>query len=286
MNPSVTGAAENRTLYLGLPAYNEELAIAPLFSRIRLARQALVNKNLVSDLRVLVYDDGSTDRTALEVKQNSRELNVQLLIPKENGGLGVALRGLFTQFMEEASPGDLLVIMDTDDTHDPAQIEELLLLLDQGGLDVVIASRYRKGSRTSGVPTYRQALSIGFAGLVRLVLPIRGVLDYSCGYRMYTHTALTRIYTDGGFPLQESGFAAMPEVLIRLRGQSLRFGEIPLRLAYDRRLTASKMQAWKNSKRLLSRIWSWRLHPEGLSQKPFAGSAGKSWWSTETLEEQ
>lgn len=276
--------ASDRIVYLGLPAYNEELAIAPLFSRIREAKRNLISKNLVADVRVIVYDDGSTDDTVVEVRDNSRELDVQLLIPDGNGGLGVALRGLFTQFMEQANPQDLLVIMDTDDTHDPSQIEELLTALDQGSKDVVIASRYRKGSQTSGVPTYRQLLSLGFAGLVRIVLPIRGVLDYSCGYRIYSYSALTTIHTASGFPLQESGFASMPEVLVRLRTKSLTFGEIPLKLAYDRRLTASKMQAWQNSRRLLSRIWSWKLHPRALNQEPFAGPGKKIWWSIETFE--
>lgn len=280
----MTNSYEKRTIYLGLPAYNEELAIAPLFTRIRLARSNLRSRKLASDLKVMIYNDGSTDNTAGEVRVNSRELDVQLLTPDANGGLGVALRGLFTQFMEQANPHDLLVIMDTDDTHDPSQIEELLTAMDQGSKDVVIASRYRRGSRTSGVPAYRQVLSLGFAGLVRVVLPIRGVLDYSCGYRIYSHSALTTIHTASGFPLQESGFASMPEVLIRLRTEPLTFGEIPLKLAYDRRLTASKMQAWQNSRRLLSRIWSWRLHPHDLSQKPFAGPERKIWWATETFE--
>lgn len=274
---------EQRIVYLGLPAYNEELAIAPLFTRIRLARDELRSRNLASDLKVIVYNDGSTDNTAAEVRHNCKDLDVQLLIPEGNGGLGVALRGLFTHFMDQANPHDVLVIMDADDTHDPAQIEELLTTLDQGPKDVVIASRYRRGSRTSGVPRYRQVLSLGFAVLVRTVLPIRGVMDYSCGYRVYSLSALQTIYEDSGFPLQESGFSSMPEILIRLRKESLRFGEIPLKLAYDRRLTESKMQAWENSKRLLSCIWIWRLAPQSLHTKPFAGPGRKIWWSTETL---
>lgn len=280
----MSSSAWHRTVYLGLPAFNEEQAIAPLFSRVQLARNDLLAKNLVSDLKVILYNDGSTDNTAEEVRKNGTNLEVYLLTPEANGGLGVALRGLFTQFMEQADTGDLLVIMDTDDTHDPVQIEELLRALDKDSKDVVIASRYRKGAQTSGVPAYRQILSIGFAAIVRLVLPIRGVLDYSCGYRVYTYSALETIHTDSGFPLQENGFAAMPEVLIRLRSKPLRFGEIPLKLSYDRRLTVSKMQAWANSKRLLSRIWSWRMHPKALSQQPFAGPSNRTWWSTEVVQ--
>ena len=281
----MTSQVQQRCVYLGLPAFNEELAIAPLFERIRVARVDLVNSGFASDLKVLVYDDGSTDNTADQVRKQSHGLEVYLLSPKGNGGLGVALRGLFTQFLDQAQSQDLLVVMDTDDTHDPEQIRELLISMDQHALDVVIASRYRKGAQTTGVPGYRQVLSLVFAGLVKVALPIRGVLDYSCGYRVYTYEALSHISTGSGFPLQEAGFASMPEVLVRLRGGSLTFGEIPLRLSYDRRLTISKMRAWENSRRLLSRLISWKVNPKGLHSKPHVGPASRAWWEIEVVNE-
>jgi len=279
----MTNQVEQRCVYLGLPAFNEELAIAPLFERVRAARLDLVNSGFASDLKVLLYDDGSTDNTAEQVRKQSHGLEVFLLSPESNGGLGVALRGLFTQFLDQAQSQDLLVVMDTDDTHDPGQIAELLVTMDQRELDVVIASRYRKGSRVTGVPSYRQVLSLGFAGLVKVTFPVKGVLDYSCGYRVYTYRTLSGLLTESGFPLQESGFASMPEVLIRLRGQSLTFGEIPLKLAYDRRLTISKMRAGQNSRRLLSRLWSWRVFPNRLHNQPFVGPGGLPWWKIEAI---
>ena len=280
----MSNQVQQRCVYLGLPAFNEEQAIAPLFERIRVARSDLVNSGLASDLKVLLYDDGSTDNTAEQVRKHSQDLEVFLLSPPGNGGLGVALRGLFTQFLDQAQPQDLLVVMDTDDTHDPDQIRELLTAMDQQSLDVVIASRYRKGSQTTGVPGYRQVLSLGFAGLVKVMLPIKGVVDYSCGYRVYTYNALSQISTESGFPLQETGFASMPEVLVRLRGNSLTFGEIPLRLSYDRRLTVSKMRAWENSRRLLSRMISWKARPNRLHLKPHVGPGTGTWWEIERIE--
>ena len=269
---------KERCVYLGLPAFNEELAIAPLFDRVREAQKTLIGSDNASGLKVLVYDDGSTDNTAEQVRTHSHDLDVYLLSPQENGGLGVALRGLFTQFLDQAQRQDVLVVMDADDTHDPNQISELLRRLDQESLDVVIASRYRQGSKTMGVPAYRQMLSLGFAALVKVMLPIRGVLDYSCGYRVYTYEALSQIAMESGFPIQESGFASMPEVLVRLRQKSLHFGEIPLRLSYDRRLTVSKMRAWENSRRLLSQTVNWRLRPSSLESKQFAGPSSRTWW--------
>ncbi len=273
----------NRCVYLGLPAFNEEFAIAPLFERIRVARAELLRCGVLSDLKVIFYDDGSTDETAVQVREQARDLEVLLLSPGKNGGLGVALRGLFTQFIDEASEEDVLVIMDTDDTHDPSQIHELLRQMDEQTHDVVIASRYRRGSQISGVSVLRQILSLGFGCLMKIVLPIRGVRDYSCGYRAYTYASLSLAASRSGFLLQESGFSSMPEVLIRLREHSLSFGEIPLKLSYHRRLTVSKMQAWQNTRRLLSRMWTWRVFPQRMTRSPFAGPDTRTWWAVEHL---
>jgi len=250
-----------RQVVVGLPAFNEAAAIEPLFGRLRAAQRELLEANLVASLRVVVYDDGSTDTTAQEVRRNAGDLQVTLLTPPRNGGLGVALRGLIEFFLASANEADVLVIMDCDDTHDPGQIQDLLQRMVRHGEDVVIASRYRKGSVISGVPAIRQLLSLGFALLVKTILPISGVRDYSCGYRAYSYAPLSKASGGAGFSLGESGFAAMPEVLIRLRGYGWQFGEIPLRLAYDQRQTESKMHAWHNSVRLMRCIAQWRIAP-------------------------
>lgn len=275
--------APSRTVYLGLPAFNEEQAISPLFDRIRTAQSELTTRGLCSDLQVIFYDDGSTDGTVQQVRLNAGNLKIHLLSPESNGGLGVAMRGLINAFLERANGDDVLVVMDTDDTHDPAQIAELLVAVDDRELDVVIASRYRKGAKTLGVPGYRQILSLGFAGLVSLMLPIRGVRDYSCGYRVYRYSALAAVSGEMGFPIEETGFAAMPEILVRMRGKSISFGEVPLKLAYDRRLTVSKMRAWQNSTRLLSRIWSWKFAKKGDLRQLLAGDTTRCWWQAEEI---
>lgn len=250
-----------RLVFLGLPAFNEAAAIRPLFERIRQAQRGLIEAGLVDRLRVILYDDGSTDGTADEARLNSRALNLSVLTPPHNGGLGVALQGIVTFFLREAMESDVLVIMDCDDTHDPGQIQQLLEQMLTHGDDVVVASRYRRGAVISGVPATRQVLSLGFAFLVKAILPMQGVRDYSCGYRSYAYGPLKAAARDDQFILDESGFAAMPEILIRLRGQGWQFGEIPLQLAYDQRQTESKMRAWHNTVRLLRCVARWRLAP-------------------------
>lgn len=264
---------KNRTVYLGLPAFNEEAAIAPLFAKIQRTRDALVQSDIARDLQIIFYDDGSTDQTVAALKGNRGSLNVTLLSPEQNGGLGRALQGIITNFLDQASPGDVLVIMDTDDTHDPAQIVDLLGRMDSNDEQVVVASRYQRGARTSGVPPVRQFLSLGFALLIKVALPIHGVRDYSCGYRAYTYAALATARGQDGFQISEPGFASMPEILIRLRKYDIHFGEVPLHLAYDQRLTQSKMRAWHNSLRLLRCIAVWRVSPPQPKTSPEKNSS-------------
>jgi dolichol-phosphate mannosyltransferase len=265
---------QGRTVYLGLPAFNESAAIAPLFDRIRLATEDLKVRGLADDLVVIFYDDGSTDDTAAMVRNCHGGLRVFLLTPARNGGLGRGLQGIISYFLEVGNESDVLVIMDCDDTHDPGQIADLLTRIDVAGDDVVIASRYRAGAVIAGVPLSRQILSLGFAFLVKAVLPIKGVRDYSCGYRAYSYPTLKGASSESGFSLSESGFSAMPEILIRLRGRGWQFGEIPLHLAYDQRQTQSKMRAWQNSKRLLQCVAQWRfVAPGGKASRPLAPPA-------------
>jgi dolichol-phosphate mannosyltransferase len=264
-------------VFLGLPAFNEAEAIAPLFERIRLSRERVVADHLASDLEVIFYNDGSTDETVDHVRRNCVDLQILLITPKQNGGLGRALEGIVNEFLNLASSQDVLVIMDSDDTHDPIQIVELLNSMDEKDQDVVIASRYQRGSKILGVPPIRQVLSLGFAFLVKVIFPIKGVRDYSCGYRAYTYEALKALSIANKIQLQEAGFASMPEILIRLREKDLRFGEIPLELAYDRRLTQSKMRAWQNSIRLLQCLITWRFsrleeNPLSLTEQSFSVS--------------
>lgn len=252
-----------RRVYLGLPAFNEAAAISSLFRRVQNSRKQIQDASLASDLRVIFYDDGSSDETADQVRSCHGELDVYLLTPPCNGGLGTALQGIISFFLEVSDDQDVLVIMDCDDTHDPGQITDLLTRMDAENEHVVIASRYRKGATISGVPWNRQILSLGFAGLVKAILPIRGIRDYSCGYRAYAKAPLSHASSEGGFHLAETGFSAMPEILVRLRGSGWSFGEIPLELAYDRRETESKMRAWRNTRRLLRCVVSWRFASPG-----------------------
>jgi dolichol-phosphate mannosyltransferase len=119
----------------------------------------------------------------------------------------------------------------------------MIARLDEG-YDVVIASRYQHGSQWYGIPPHRQLFSLGVRLLLGFMLPLRGVRDYSCGYRAYRAEVLQRAadYWGDAF-ITEQGFACMVEILSRLKRLEppVRFAEIPMVLHYDLKPGPTKM---------------------------------------------
>jgi len=219
-----------------LPAYNEAEALPPLLDNMEKLHARL------PDTRVLVIDDGSADGTGDVI--TSRGADWLRLVPHpHNMGLSQAIQTGFQEALAGAAPQDIIVTMDADNTHDPAQIEAMIAMLENGH-DVVIASRYRRGAEWYGIPPHRQLFSLGVRLIFRLMLPVRGVRDYSCGYRAYRAEVLQRAYARWGEAfITEQGFACMPEILFRLSRLSppVRFGEVPMVLHYDLKPGQTKM---------------------------------------------
>lgn len=242
-------------LWIGLPAYNEAASVAPLFARFLevFPRKAL-------DYRIVLYNDGCTDGTVEAARAWEDRLNVEVIGLAENRGLGQGLRSLVGHAARHGAPQDALFVMDCDDTHHPRQIPPMAALLD-ADCDVVIASRYRRGARVAGVAAHRRLLSLGAAVLFKAIHPVRGVLDYTCGYRGYRVALLRRALERYGDNLvRERGFACMVELLLKLDRAGARMREVPLDLRYDLKQGASKMDVGGNASRLLGKLVSWRLH--------------------------
>ena len=77
-----------------------------------------------------------------------------------NKNLGGGLSTGFDYFMANGQLGDLCVLMDGDNTHDPKYVHSMIDEIRKGA-DCVIASRYCKNSETKGVPGFRLFLSDG-----------------------------------------------------------------------------------------------------------------------------
>ncbi|MDB5809603.1 MAG: glycosyltransferase [Betaproteobacteria bacterium] len=250
----MSAEANARTVWIGLPAYNEEATIPALFPRFK-----DVFADSPANYRIVLYNDGCTDRTVERAHEWQGRLNVEIIGKPVNHGLGEGLRCLIEHVATHGAAPDVMFIMDCDDTHHPRQFAPMLAALDHGA-DVVIASRYRAGASTAGVAPHRQFLSLGAATLFKLLHWCHGVRDYTCGFRGYRVALLQQARARYGARLiEERGFACMVELLLKLNRIGAKMAEIPLELRYDLKQSASKMDVGGNTTRLLRKLVTWRV---------------------------
>jgi dolichol-phosphate mannosyltransferase len=238
-------------IHILLPAYNEQVTIGPTIESI-----ARVAGDIGEPIRVLLVDDGSADATLERAAATARSTGVDLTVTshEQNRGLGAALRTGIYRVVDEAGTDDVLVAMDSDNTH-PADLIPGMVRRIRNGADVVIASRYQDGATVAGVPAYRRVLSDGGRFLFRLAFPIPGVRDYTCGFRAYAIGPLRRAKLVYGEELcTQRGFEATVDVLLRLRQVGIQAEEVPLRLDYSSRVGSSKMRVWRTIRSSLGLI--------------------------------
>ena len=262
---------------LVLPAFNEGRCIGAL-----LDRAAAVLDPLDLSYEIIVVDDGSGDETVEVVRERSNRIPIRIVLHETNRGYGSALQsGLYAV---EAN-ADVIVTMDADDSHDPALIPDMLAAIDVGS-DLVIASRMQRGGGVVGVPLHRKLLSDAASVVFSLLIPLRGVRDFTSGYRAFRGDLVRSLVRDSEPSplLSERGFAAGFELLIKACARGARISEVPLLLRYDRKLSDSRMRIVRTLKdyfwllllppgapRKLSSLSLARLSL--LRAKPSAGSA-------------
>ncbi|MEO1498716.1 MAG: glycosyltransferase family 2 protein [Planctomycetota bacterium] len=242
------------TIRVALPAYNEAESLEPLLESLH---RTLASEDLPHE--IVVVDDGSTDDTAAIASRLSFNLPVRLVQHEQNQGLAGALRTGLVDAVEHAAPEDIIITMDSDNTHPAGLIPRMIQMVGEGR-DVVIGSRFQNGARVIGVPFDRVLLSIGARLLFQVAFPIRGVRDYTCGFRAYRAGMLAAALNHYGDRfVSEQGFSCMVDVLLKLRrlridGGPVVMGEAPMILRYDQKGGASKMRVLRTIGQTLSLI--------------------------------
>jgi dolichol-phosphate mannosyltransferase len=233
-------------IFIVLPAYNEAGSLGGLLTRIN---EAMALASL--EYEVIVVNDGSTDRTLDIAERQQAAMPLSIVDHKRNRGLGEALKSGLVMASAKARDQDIIVTMDADNTHPPELIARMAEKIGEG-YDVIIASRYQGGADEVGLALYRKALSRGASLLLRALFPMKGVRDYTCGYRAYRASSLKEAVSRFGDRLiEESGFSCMVELLLKLRRLGIRCYEVPLVLRYDQKGGASKMRVIRTIRRYL-----------------------------------
>lgn len=243
-----------------LPAYNEERTIGPLLESIK---DAMEEDGLAYN--VLIVDDGSIDQTAEVVGDYASNMPIRLLQHPVNKGLPEAIKtGLFSA-ANQLDDRDIVITMDADNTHSPGLILRMVRLLKEGS-QVVIASRYQPGSHIRGLSRTRRLLSYGANLMFRILLPIPGAKDYSCGYRAYRASILKEAFCRYGETfISQPGFSCMIDILLKIGRLDPIVNEVPLILRYDLKDSASKMNVAGNVRETLELLLKRFLRIERLS---------------------
>jgi len=249
-----------KTLYLALPAYNEERSLPALLTRCVPVAQALAAEG--RQFKVIVVDDGSKDKTIETAQSFADRLSIEVVPHVVNQGLGAALRTCLRSGIERAGDEDVIATMDADNTHDPGLLPQMWHFLEDTPGDVVIASRYVKGGDEVGLTPLRKVLSRGASFLLTMTVPVKGARDYTCGFRVYRSAMLKRAAEQWKDKLiEESGFTCMAEVLLKLGRGGARVLEWPLILRYDLKEGASKMKIMRTITRYFAMAWRVRTGP-------------------------
>ncbi len=161
------------TLVVVIPAYNEEANVGEV------VREVPRHVPGVDRVLVLVFDDGSTDRTAEVARAAGADF---VLAHDRNRGLAATFREALDAAL--ALGADVIVNTDGDNHYDQTRIPELVAPVISGRADVVVGSRALNGLREMG-PVRKWGNRIGNS-LFRFLYRLPKGTDVSSGFRAYS----------------------------------------------------------------------------------------------------
>lgn len=212
----------NKSVFVVIPAYNEGRAIRPV-----------VQSLLALTYSVVVIDDGSGDDT-WEILNS---LPVYAVRHPVNLGQGAALQTGMTFALRQGAR--IIVHFDADGQHNAEDIETLLEPIRTGDADVVLGSRFLRGSDIQAVPRARRLLLKGAIIATWLATGVR-LSDAHNGFRALTKEAAEKIR------LRDNRFAHATEIIAQIRRLKLRYTERPVTIVYSDYSKAKGQPGWNS----------------------------------------
>ena len=210
-----------------LPTYNERDNLEPMV-------RALGGQLDTERDRVLVIDDNSPDGTGALADLLAAELAwVEVLHRPGKEGLGPAYIAGFGHAL--ASKAELIIEIDCDFSHDPADVPRLIASC-EAGTDVTLGSRWVEGGGTVNWGAGRKLISRGGSLYARTVLGV-GIRDLTGGFKCFRREVLEAIELE---TIVAKGYGFQIETTYRVLRKGFSVAEIPITFV-DRRVGESKM---------------------------------------------
>ena len=198
------------------------LVILPTYDEAQTIRDVLRGVLALPGVDALVVDDSSPDGTGDVVREvMTGEPRLRLVERPARSGLASAYLEGFGRALDEGY--DLIVEMDSDLSHDPAQLASLLDAARERS-HLVVGSRYVPGGSVTNWSRARLALSRLGNIYTRVMLGVP-LHDATSGYRVYRRDLLEDLVSE---PFHADGYGFQVELVMRawLHGWSL--GEVPI----------------------------------------------------------
>lgn len=200
-------------IFVSIATYNEQENIERLVRRI-------FSLN-IKDLFIVVVDDNSPDGTA-DIVSSLEQQFAQLHLIKRSGklGYGSAHIAAFNYGLDKGA--DILISMDADFSHDPADIPQLVQAIQAGG-DVAVASRKVSGGKVIGWNLWRKFMSLAAMLYAQAILNIK-TRDITNGFRAYSRQVFDQVKLGS---IKSSGYSFLEEFIYKIEKAGLTIMEIP-----------------------------------------------------------
>jgi glycosyltransferase involved in cell wall biosynthesis len=208
-----------------IPCYNEELAIANVVVGFRRS---------LPGASIYVYDNNSSDHTRLAAMTAGAIVRSEAL-----QGKGNVVRRMFADV-----EADIYVLVDGDDTYDPAAAPIMMRDLIERQLDMVTASRQ---PASDAYPLGHRFGNLVLSFLVRRVFGNR-VRDVLSGYRVFSRRFVK------SFPALAAGFETETEFTIHALELKMPVGDLPTRYRGRGLGSRSKLHTLPDGVRILHTI--------------------------------
>ncbi|MFA6553089.1 MAG: glycosyltransferase family 2 protein [Patescibacteria group bacterium] len=241
-------------LLVSIPAFNEERTVQNVIRAVPSRIEG------VDGICVVVFNDGSTDRTA----ELARAAGAEVISRTDNRGLSYTFQEIVQESLKRQV--DILVNIDADGQFNPNDIPKIVQPIIERRSDVVTASRFIDQRLIPVMPVLKRW---GNAIVARLISFLTGqkLFDVSCGFRAYSQDALLHLNLF-------SKYTYTHETFLNIAFKGLRIWEVPVVVRGEREFGQSKVahNLWRYGYHMINTIFRTMLDYKPLKFFGWGGS--------------